>query len=206
MPEMASDAAAALDAAGVERAHVFGCSMGGMIAQEFALQYPARVHSLILGCTSCGGQQAVRADPEAMKVLTDRPKMTMEEALEASAPILYDLGTPRSTIDEDFIVRRRTYPASAAYLAQLQAIYGWQSYDRLPQITMPTLVIHGESDRLVPPANATLIASRIRGAKLVLLPNAGHLFTTDQTEAAHEAILAFLQSVSPAESVAGQTH
>jgi pimeloyl-ACP methyl ester carboxylesterase len=77
------------------------------------------------------------------------------------------------------------------YMAQLQAIYAWQSYDRLPQISAPRLVIHGESDRLVPPAK--LIASWIPGAKLVLLPNAGHLFTTDQPEAAHAAVMSFLE-------------
>jgi 3-oxoadipate enol-lactonase len=194
--QMAADAAAVLDAAGVERAHVFGCSMGGIIAQEFALLYPARVNALILGCTACGGFEAIRADPEAAKLLATRPQMTMDEALEASVPILYDSGTPRATIDEDFVVRRRVYPTVAAYMAQMQAIFAWRCYDRLPQIAAPTLVIHGESDRLVPAANGKLIAGRIPGAKLVLLPNAGHLFTTDQPEAAHAAVLSFLQSVS----------
>ena len=178
---MAADGAAVLDAAGVARAHVFGVSMGGIIAQEFVLQYPERVDSLVLGCTAvrrparhsrrCRGHQAA---------MTDRHKMTMDEALEASAPILYDSGTPRALIDEDFVMRRRTYPTAEAYMAQLMAIYTWQSYDRLPRIAAPTLVIHGESDRLVPPANGKVIAGRIPGAKLVMLPKAGHLFTTDQ--------------------------
>src|SRR6202044_1765574 len=65
---MASDAAAVLDAAGVQRAHVFGVSMGGMIAQEFALQYPKRVLSLILGCTAAGGPHAGRAEPEGVEI------------------------------------------------------------------------------------------------------------------------------------------
>src|SRR5271163_748926 len=66
---MASDAAAVLDAAGLERAHIFGTSMGGMIAQEFALQYPERVRSVILGCTSPGGPNAAPTAPEALQAL-----------------------------------------------------------------------------------------------------------------------------------------
>ena len=190
--QMAADGAAVLDAARVSRAHVFGVSMGGIIAQEFALQYPERVESLILGCTACGGTHAIRADAEATKLLTSRQNMSMEEALAASVPILYHPGTPRQRIEEDFVIRRRVYPSAEAYVAQLQAIYSWQSYDRLPQITARTLVIHGESDRLVPPANGQLIAGRIPGAKLVLLPHAGHLFTTDQPAAAHQAVMSFL--------------
>jgi pimeloyl-ACP methyl ester carboxylesterase len=84
------------------------------------------------------------------------------------------------------------YPTPQGYTGQLQGISGWESYSRLSLITAPTLVIHGETDRLIPPANATLIAERIPGAKLVLLPHAGHIFETDQPATAHHAILEFL--------------
>jgi len=189
---MASDAAAVLDAAGIESAHVYGVSMGGMIAQEFALQYPERVRSLILGCTAAGGPQAVRAEPEVTQLLMARGNLTPEEAAEATVPFIYDSATSRESIDEDLAMRKDWFPRPEAYLAQLQGILSWEAYSRLSQISVPTLVIHGESDRLVPAGNGKLIAERIPGAKLVLLPHASHLYSTDQTQAAHEAVLEFL--------------
>ena len=201
---MASDAAAVLDAAGIESAHVFGASMGGMVAQEFALQYPRRVRSLILGCTAAGGPTAVRAESDATQMLMTRDKMTPEQAAEAAVPFIYDAATPRQRIDEDLAVRRPWFSHPDAYRAQLQGILAWESYSRLPQITAPTLVIHGENDRLVPPGNGKLIAERIPGARLVKIPHASHLFMTDQTETANRAIMEFLQAqTASAKSHAG---
>jgi 3-oxoadipate enol-lactonase len=188
---MASDAAAVLDAAGVESAHVFGVSMGGMIAQELALQYPSRVRSLILGCTAAGGPYAIKAESAALETLMRRD-LTPEESKEAIIPFIYDPATPRERIDEDMVIRMKCYPTPQGYQGQLQGIFGWEASSRLAQITAPTLVIHGESDRLIPPANARIIAERIRDAKLVLIPGASHIFATDQPAAAHHAILEFL--------------
>jgi 3-oxoadipate enol-lactonase len=201
IPLMASDAVAVLDAAGVESAHVFGISMGGMIAQEFTLQNPNRVRSLILGCTAAGGPTAVRSDPEATQMLMARGSMTREEAAQAAVPFIYDPGTPQSRIDEDIEKRRPWFPHPDAYNAQLQGILAWEAYSRLGNISVPTLVIHGESDRLVPPGNGKLIAGKIPGAKLVLIPHASHIFSTDQPEAAHRAILEFLAATAGASRV-----
>jgi 3-oxoadipate enol-lactonase len=190
---MASDAAAVLDAAGIPRAHVFGVSMGGMTAQEFALQYPAKTHSLILGCTSPGGPSAVRAESKVIDVLFARG-MTPEQARDAVLPYIYAAATPREKIDEDIRVRQPWFPTPAGYLAQLQAILAWESYSRIARIIAPTLVIHGKSDALVPPGNGELIAKRIPGSKLVLLEHASHLFLTDQPEEANRQILEFFLS------------
>ena len=191
MAQMASDAAAVLKAAGVNTAHILGVSMGGMIAQEFALQYPKKARSLILGCTAAGGPQAVQAKPEAIQVLMSRGA-NPEAFAAAMNPFIYDAGTPNMRIEEDLQARRKWFPTPDAYSAQLQAILGWEAYSRISQIEAPTLVVHGANDRLVPPENAKLIAQRIPGAKLVIIPNASHIFNTDQTEAAHAAILEFL--------------
>src|SRR6202047_5569226 len=123
---MASDAAAVLDAAGVESAHLYGVAMGGMIAQEFALQYPKRVLSLILGCTAAGGPTAVRAEPEAAQMLKTRDRMSPEQAAEAAVPFIYDSTTPRERIDEDIAIRRAWFLRPEAYTAQLQGILAWE--------------------------------------------------------------------------------
>jgi pimeloyl-ACP methyl ester carboxylesterase len=190
---MASDAAAVLDAAAVSSAHIFGVSMGGMIAQEFALQYPARTRSLILGCTSPGGPSSIRADSKVIDVLLMRG-MTPEQARQAILPYIYDANTPREKIEQDVNLRQPWLPSPEGYMAQLQGILAWEAYSRIAQIKAPTLVIHGESDALVPPGNGELIAGRIPGAKLVLLEHASHIFLTDQAQAAHKEILEFLLS------------
>ncbi len=190
---MASDARAVLDAAEVETAHIYGVSMGGMIAQEFALQYPERVRSLVLGCTSPGGPNAVRTEQEVIEFLSKR-EPSQEASLEAAVPFIYDTNTPRALIDEDIAVRRQWLPRPEAYFAQLQGILAWEAYSRLDQIKAPTLVLHGETDRLVPSGNANLIAERIGGAELKLIPNAAHIYTTDQNELSLNTVLQFLRT------------
>lgn len=190
---MASDTAAVLDAAGIDSAHVVGASMGGMIAQEFALQYPARVRSLVLACTAPGGREAQHSGPEAGEVLFGTG-LSPEERARAIVPFIYDSGTPRELIEEDLAVLSQLYPIPQGFVAQLQAILSWEACSRLPQISAPTLVIHGVNDLLVPPGNGDLIASRIPGATLCKVACAGHIFFTDQSALAHRAVLEFLSA------------
>jgi len=135
----------------------------------------------------------VRAEQDAIQMLMTRDRMSPEQALQAPVPFIYDSATSRERIDEDLEHRRPWLPRAEGYIAQLQGILAWEGYSRLSAITAPTLVIHGESDRLVPPGNGKLIAERIPGAKLVMIPHASHLFLTDQTDTAHGIILQFLE-------------
>ena len=194
--QMAGDAAAVLDAAGIDHAHVLGISMGGMIAQEFTLNYPNRVRSLILACTACGGKNAIPAEQKVLDILMARGSMTPDEGAEAMVPYIYDAATPRARIDEDLAIRRAHYPTLAGYMGQIQAIVAWTSFDRLSQIQAPTLILHGETDQLVPPGNARILAEHIPNSRLVMLPHASHIFPTDQPEACHREILAFLSEMS----------
>lgn len=195
IPGMAADAKAVLEAAGAESAHVLGMSMGGMIAQELALAYPEKIRSLILAVTYCGGRQAVIAGPEVLFALQAGGARTPEDAFWAMAPFIYDAATPRARLAEDLAARAGKFTALADFMRQLQAIMTWSgTHPRLSKINIPTFVLHGKNDRLIPAANARILAAAIPCAELFELENSGHIFTTDQPERSVAAILEFLEN------------
>jgi pimeloyl-ACP methyl ester carboxylesterase len=191
---MADDAAIVLDAAGVERAHVYGLSLGGMVAQALALRHPERVRSLVLGATSPGGPRAVRPAPEVAAFFARRLRMAPEEAAWESIPINYGercRAEHFERIEED-VAQRLSHPFSErAYRAQLFAAAWHNAYGSLPRIAAPTLVVHGAQDRVIPVDNARLLAGGIPGARLRVLEHAGHLYPTEEPEA-DRAIARFL--------------
>jgi pimeloyl-ACP methyl ester carboxylesterase len=196
---MAGDAAAVLDAAGIETAHVHGTSMGGAIAQQLALDHPERLRSLILSGTWCGGETFHFAEPEVYELMVARTRLGREEGIRVMIPYIYDPSTPAERIDEDLAIRLEHYPSPAGYLAQYAAAGDWESASRLGEIAVPALVIHGETDRLINPANGPEIAARIPGARLVTIPGASHLYMTDRPEQANRLVLEFLAEVERAE-------
>jgi pimeloyl-ACP methyl ester carboxylesterase len=190
---MADDVKAVMDAAGIEKARIFGISMGGMIAQEFTLKYPMCVRSLVLGCTNFGGRNVKPAAPKVLDILKARGMMTPEDAAWAMAPFVYNRTTPRERVEEDLQIRMKWFPTNIGYFGQLGAILSWESRERLAQIRVPTLIIHGDTDELVPPENGRLIAELIPNSKLVMVKNASHIFMTDQPEISHQLIVTFFQ-------------
>lgn len=193
---LATDAIAVLDAAGISAAHVVGASMGGMIAQEMALSFPHRVLSLALGCTSYSGFFSkwpnFRRGPNGIAWL----KADRLERERSVRHLLYAKSTPDFLVEEDIQVRCSCNWTMGGVLSQLSGILMWNSYSRLPNIRVPTLVMHGEEDHLLPPENGRIVASRIPNARFELLPNAGHMLTTDQPVATIQHLLRFLAEVS----------
>lgn len=192
--QMADDAVAVLDAVGVERAHVYGISMGGRITQELALSHPDRIRSLILGCATCGEPNGVPMTAHVRQAVIASLTMTPEEGTEAMVPFQYGASTPRARIDEDLAIMRRTFPQPAGSLAQIQGMAGWSSFERLPNIRVPTLVLHGEMDQLVPPENGRILARTIPAARLRLFEHASHMYPTDEPEESNQEVLRFLAS------------
>jgi len=198
MEMMAGDTAALLDALAIDAAHIYGVSMGGMIAQEFALRYPDRVVSLVLGCTTPGGPNAILPDAEAMAVLFDMERaqrLTPEQNARELLPFLWrqEFIDNNPDIAEQLIAIFVEYlPPPHGFTRQAEAMMFHDTYDRLPQIKAPTLVIGGIADRLIPVENFRTLASRIPNAELLILENMGHGYFIEAAEEANKAILDFL--------------
>jgi pimeloyl-ACP methyl ester carboxylesterase len=188
---MADDAVAVLDAAGEQRAHVYGISLGSLVAQEVALRHPDRVRALVLGASSAGGFAAYKpsASSFAQTFLLRAGAMGPEEAQWAAVPYTYAEKTRRfhaERIGADIAHRLSSPPEPLAYLHQAAAVAAHDAYERLNQMAAPTLVVHGEQDVFVPPANALVLAERIPGAQLRLWPDAAHMYTIDEPRADRE--------------------
>jgi 3-oxoadipate enol-lactonase len=197
---MADDAVSVLDSAGIADAHVYGISLGGMVAQQVALRHPGRVRSLVLGATHPGGPRVVAPEPAALEFFRRRPKMPQDEAAWASVPYNYGPDYRRTHADRiaEDIERRLAHPFPAgAYRAQLYAAQLHNCHSRLGRIEVPTLIIHGRHDRMIPVANAELLAGAIPHARLRILEESGHLYPTEQP-GIDEEISSFLAEVEGA--------
>ncbi|MBY0277258.1 alpha/beta hydrolase [Candidatus Binatia bacterium] len=193
--QMADDAAAVLDACGHATAHVMGASLGGMIAQRFALAHAARVRSLVLLCTTPGGAPAVPATDDVLRALVEGGG-DPATAYRRNAWFLYGADTREhhpERIEADLVERSRIPTTPKGYFGQLQAASRHDVWDGLPTIGVPVLVVHGDADLLVPTENGRRIASRIPAAELVLLPGAGHMLQADAGDAVRDAVLGFLE-------------
>jgi pimeloyl-ACP methyl ester carboxylesterase len=173
--QMAADAAALLDHLEIERADVFGMSMGGMIAQELALAAPGRVHRLVLGCTHAGIAHAAPAPKEAGRAFALQTD-DWGSRMRALAPFAFAGGVDPALL-EAFIAKKTAEPQDpAGYRAQIQAVLAHDTADRLGRITARTLVITGDDDRIIPGESSVLLAERIPDATLRVVAGSGHLF------------------------------
>jgi 3-oxoadipate enol-lactonase len=183
MATFVDDSLALLDELSVDRVHVYGQSFGGMVAQEMALTRPERVRTLILGCTHAGPRRAVRA--EGSKVPKGEPWRSMY------SPEFPDRHPDHVAEDLRIGTAQPKHPEGGR--RQWEAMQDFDSFDRLPGLRIPTLVLHGTADLAVSPENAKLLAARIPGAELVLLEGAGHLYHSEQAAESDAAVLDFVR-------------
>lgn len=186
---MAGDALQVLDEAGVDRAHVLGASLGGMIAQELAVLAPERVDKLVLCCT------VVRADafpfPEAtLKLMAEAPTLAPDVALRRFVENALGASPSEALVEEILALRVANPPDPVGWQAQAAAGMTFAGVDG--SIDAPTLVLHGTEDNVVDVRHAELLAEHIPGARVVLVPGAGHLFFWEDPASLLDPVLEFL--------------
>lgn len=199
LDDLARDAVAVLDALAVERAHVIGISMGGMIAQLLGLDHAHRVDRLVLLSTHYGGFRLVPPHPDALALFDPAtflargadPAAMMRHTLSViTAPGFVTRAPEAVEALLSYVRAQPTRPAS--FMAQLQAIFLSDRSERVRAITRPTLIVHGTHDKLVPVENGKNLAARIEGARLVLLEECGHMPMWEKPEALTRVIVDFL--------------
>jgi pimeloyl-ACP methyl ester carboxylesterase len=197
VPALAWLASQILDKVGVEKADVVGYSMGGIVAQQLAVSAPQRIRRLVLAATSCGWG-GVPGEPRAL--------LNVATPLRYWSPAFYrrtigSMAGGRARRDLEWIDRhgelRRRYPPSVrGYFGQVLSLSAWSGLPLLPHIRQPTLVVTGDDDPLVPPANSLLLASRLPHARVVVAPGEGHLLLMDPESATLEPIREFFGAES----------
>jgi len=202
VPMMAADTIGLLDGLGIKPVTLMGHSLGGFIAQELVIQRPDLVNTLILASTNHGGMKVIPITPEAMEVLTNREGDPMELVRRgiaiACAPGFLER---KMEIVQELVHYRLTNPVPPPqYQAQVAAGAGManlteeQVKGRMEAIQVPTLILFGEFDYVVPPGNADLMLKKIPAATKNILPGVGHIFPIEDPKATVEAIHAFLSS------------
>jgi 3-oxoadipate enol-lactonase len=195
--DMADDTAALLEALEIESAHVFGVSLGGMVAQELSLRHPQKVRKLVLGCTHAGPRTALRSPVWAVQIFNESRDMPRPQALRYSIPILFARKTVAERpllVEAALRVMENNNQPKASYLLQLGAVLKHDTFDRLHQITQPTLVMTGTEDALIDPGNSRLLSEHIPGAQMIEFEETGHLFFTEKPELVNNALIEFFES------------
>jgi pimeloyl-ACP methyl ester carboxylesterase len=188
--DLAADTAALLDTLDLERVHVVGISMGGMIAQELALAHPERIRTLTIGASYCGGPQGTLMAAEDLRMLSEAMASGERERVFRA---MWEINLSPGFREDDgrfaaFVEMGEALPAPApVILQQMRACGAHDTHERLNRISLPTLVIHGDEDRLLGPDNGREIAALIP-ARLEMLEGVGHMFWWEQPQRSAELI------------------
>ncbi len=195
LDDMAADGVALLDGLGVERAHIVGASMGGMIAQLIAADYPEKTLSLTSIMSTTGNPAIPPAKPEAMAVLTGRPLTgNANEIVEYAVKAARTIGSPAYPAAEERLRARARFdfdrsfsPAGAA--RQMAAVLAnGDRREKLGRIMAPTLVVHGDADPLVPVEGGKDTHEAIVGSELLIIPGMGHDLPLELVDTIADAI------------------
>ena len=189
--DMALDLARLFRVLGVERAHVVGCSLGGMVAQQLALDHPLAVASLVLVDTLCGAPPGFESVARSALQFIEENDMPTVAKTRITNAFSDTVDPPLRAYFIDRVARNH----KASYVRAAHAAYGFSVGNRLAEIAVPTLVIVGEEDRVTPPPLSEDLAARITGARLLRIAGAGHISNVERPQAFNRAVLEFLSTV-----------
>jgi 3-oxoadipate enol-lactonase len=196
VPDMVADVIAVLDAARIRRAHLLGISLGGMVAQEVAIEHPERVNRLVLAATTPGWPYGHPMPPASTALMMSTRRLEPEVALRRHVENALSATTvvERPELVERLIRHQKARPTDPkAWSALAAAGASYTGGRRQTQIQAPTLVLYGEDDTVVDPRNSKLLAERIPNATLVSFPGLGHLFFWEDPAAFVDALTRFLR-------------
>jgi len=188
--ELAGDALQVLDEAGIERAHVLGASLGGMIAQELAVAAPERVDKLVLCCTTPGGEATVPMPAVTVQLFAEAGSLPPDVALRRFVENALAPDAAPELVEELYRRRLENPPDPVGWPAQAAAGMSFAGVDG--SIRAPTLLVTGTEDNVVDPRNTDVLAERIPGARVERLPGTGHLFFWEQPAAFVKIVEGFL--------------
>ena len=203
VPQMADDAAGLLAALGIASTNVIGASMGGMIAQELALRHPKRVRSLVLACTTPGGPHSfgyteMVEGTATLDDIKEFSELATPERMQQGIDVMFTpefMKAPGAGF-QAMILSSLAHPSTLVGLrGQAAALRTHDTFARLSQIRVPTLVTAGADDTLVDARNSPLLTERIAGAKLKLFPGLRHGFTAEKPDDVNAAIVEFLDGL-----------
>jgi 3-oxoadipate enol-lactonase len=196
--DMAADTAGLISALGIAPAHVFGISMGGLIAQTLALDFADRVRKVALGCTSHGGRHAVQPGPDVMAALAKAgdPTISPEESIRRNLPIMFSeqfLRKESQKIEDHVKMALKFRPTPEGAEGQMKALSFFNVKKRLGEIKCPVLIIAGTQDKMMPPENARLLADGIPGAEIYMVEGAGHGFNIEKPDEVNSVLIQFFK-------------
>ncbi len=200
MKMFADDTVGLMKSLGIETAHILGISMGGVIAQQIAISYPEKVRGLILASTTFSGPNSIAADKETQAMMFASPTetLTKEQAMEMrySVALSPQFFQENKSFLKQISQWRDQYPQPLYALGnQAAATLAFNGEEEIKQISLPTLVLHGDSDLLVPLKNGEMIAERISTSKLVLIKGGHHLSFIENYEIFNREVLNFLDEL-----------
>ena len=194
----ADDTAELMQSLNIKKAHILGISMGGYIAQELAINHPEKVRSLVLGCTSAGGERVILMSPERLKKFTAIEGLSPEEILRKDMDIYFSdrfIEGQSEKIKEFIETSLRYYQPPDAFMRQFAACLKHDTVKRLNRITVPTLIMAGDDDPLVPPENSQILKELIPHAELIFFPGKRHCFFIEEAEKFNQSVTSFFRSI-----------